>query len=196
MSVLLRYTLWWLDLMGPEAQTTDDERACLVRYATGKRCLAEIGVWQGRTTRELRKVMAPDGVLFAVDPYPPGRLGFSAPQRIAIGEVGRIRNGSIVWVRKTGVDAALDHGVAEAGLFDFVFIDGEHSYDGLRADWEAWRSRLVPGGVVALHDSRSSESRQIADAGSARFTRDVILRDPDFEVVEAVDTLTILRRRS
>jgi hypothetical protein len=194
MSVLVRYGLWRLGLAEPEAQTTDTERACLVRHATGKRRLAEIGVWQGRTTRDLRRVMAPDGMLFGVDPYPPGRLGFSAPQRIAMGEVAKVRNGGVIWMLKRGEEAAADPEVVAASPFDFVFIDGEHTWDGLAGDWRGWRPRVGLGGVVALHDSRSCDARVIEDAGSVRFTREVIMKDPGFEIFETADSLTVLRR--
>ena len=36
---------------------------------------------------------------------------------------------------------------------------------------------------------------EIDDAGSVVFTRKVILQDAQFELVETVDTLTLLRRR-
>jgi hypothetical protein len=77
---------------------------------------------------------------------------------------------------------------------DFAFIDGDHSYEGLRGDWEAWSALVAEGGVVALHDSRSCDARRIDDAGSVRFTAEVIARDSRFEVLEEVDTLTVLRR--
>jgi predicted O-methyltransferase YrrM len=157
--------------------------------------LAEIGVWHGVTTCRLRAAMAPDGVLLAIDPYPVGRLGFSAQQAIARREVERIANGQVRWLRKTGVQAACDPAVVELGSVDFVFIDGDHSYEGLRGDWEGWSGLVAPGGVVALHDSISSRTRQIEDAGSARFTREVIRHDPRFETAEVVDSLTVLRRR-
>ena len=67
--------------------------------------------------------------------------------------------------------------------------------DGLRGDWQAWSTLVAPDGIVALHDSCSSRSRQIDDAGSVIFTREDILQDPRFEVVEVADTLTVLRRR-
>ncbi|OLE02278.1 MAG: hypothetical protein AUI36_43495 [Cyanobacteria bacterium 13_1_40CM_2_61_4] len=55
----------------------------------GNSGLAEIGVWHGVTTCRLRSKMASDGVLFAVDPYPIGCLGFSAQRYIARKELGR-----------------------------------------------------------------------------------------------------------
>jgi hypothetical protein len=47
---------------------------------------------------------------------------------------------------------------------------------------------------VCLHDSCSSAERDIEGASSVAYTREVIRRDPRFEFVEAVDTLTVVRR--
>jgi hypothetical protein len=33
-----------------------------------------------------------------------------------------------------------------------VYIDGDHSFEGISADIEAWRFKLVKGGVLAFHD--------------------------------------------
>jgi predicted O-methyltransferase YrrM len=35
---------------------------------------------------------------------------------------------------------------------DFLFIDGDHSYKGVKADFELYSSLVRPGGIVALHD--------------------------------------------
>jgi predicted O-methyltransferase YrrM len=34
-----------------------------------------------------------------------------------------------------------------------LFIDGDHSYDGVRADWAHWGPRLEPDGHVLFHDA-------------------------------------------
>jgi predicted O-methyltransferase YrrM len=138
--------------------------------------------------------MAPEGILFAIDPFPAGRLGFSAQQRIARREVSTVQNGEVRWLRMTGRNAGRELGIAGGGAFDFVFIDGDHSYDGLREDWETWCCLTAAGGVVALHDTRSTPARNIDCAGSVRFTQTVILKDPRFNLVEVVDSLTVLRR--
>lgn len=39
-----------------------------------------------------------------------------------------------------------------APRIDLLFIDGDHSYEGVRADWEAYAGLLRPGSVVAFHD--------------------------------------------
>jgi predicted O-methyltransferase YrrM len=138
--------------------------------------------------------MDPEGTPWAIDPYPTGRLGFSAQKLIATSEVRKVSNGTVEWVRKTGVEAGRDLARQNGHDFDFVFIDGDHTYEGLRADWESWNPLLQRDGIMALHDSRSTSERHIDDAGSVRFTRDVILPDRKFEVLELVDSLTVLRR--
>jgi predicted O-methyltransferase YrrM len=50
-----------------------------------------------------------------------------------------------------------DHDVLErvrraAPEFDVAFIDGDHSYEGVKADYETYAPLVRPGGLVALHD--------------------------------------------
>lgn len=191
MTVLTHYLAWTVGLAPATTQTTPAERDCLAHYAAGRRSLVEIGVWHGVTTRRLRAAMHPQGVLSAVDPFPVGRLGFSVQQRIAHREVAAVGNGRVAWLRATGAAAARDHGPV-----DFVFIDGDHSEEGLLADWRAWNPLVEPGGIVALHDSRSTPERPIDEAGSVKVTNEVILRDERFAVVRTVDSLTVLQKRS
>lgn len=36
---------------------------------------------------------------------------------------------------------------------DLAFIDGDHSYDGVRTDWQILRPRMSPFGIVVFHDT-------------------------------------------
>ena len=47
------------------------------------------------------------------------------------------------------VDAAR---IFKDGILDFVFIDGDHTYEGVKSDIEAWLPKLKVGGVMAGHD--------------------------------------------
>jgi predicted O-methyltransferase YrrM len=38
------------------------------------------------------------------------------------------------------------------GTIDFIFIDGDHSYEACRADIAAWTPYVKRGGVIAFHD--------------------------------------------
>jgi len=194
MSVLLHYLRWSVGLASAETQTTPTERDALARWVAGRQCVIEIGVWHGVTTRRLREAMAADGVLFAIDPYPVGRLGVSFQQRIARAEVAAVRNGEVRWVRQTGADAARTLADELRGKVEFAFVDGDHTYDGLAGDWNSWTPLIAPGGIVALHDSRPTADRPIHDVGSVRFTAEVIRHDTRFILAEEVDSLTVLQR--
>ena len=138
--------------------------------------------------------MAPGGVLFAVDPYVPGRFGFSAPQIIAHQEVAKEKNGAIRWIRMRDLDAARWFVAANEPPLDFLFSDSLNSFEGFRATWEAWSPLMAPGGRYVLANSRSSATKRLDDAGSVVCTRDVILHDPRFRLLETVDTFTILEK--
>lgn len=196
MRALPHLLLWSVGLARAETQTSEAERDCLARHAAGKRRLVEIGVWHGVTTARLRSAMAPDGLLYAVDPFPVGRLGFSVQRYIAHRIVRQVSNGKVEWVRLTGAEAGRRHAADRLDPVDLVFIDGDHSYDVVRSDWEAWSPLVAEAGVVALHDSHPTPTRPIHDAGSVRFTQETVLCDRRFALVEVVDTLTVVRRTS
>lgn len=40
---------------------------------------------------------------------------------------------------------------------DCLFIDGDHSYDGVKQDYEMYRGLVKPGGWVAFHDINDTE---------------------------------------
>jgi hypothetical protein len=186
-KALGRLLLWELGLVTVNPWADPAETDAVRRHAAGKRRLAEIGVWEGGTTRALRRVMSADGVLVAIDPFPAGRLGISYQRPIARGEVTRVRNGQVIWIRDTGVAAARDPRVA-AAPFDFVFIDGDHSFEGLRGDWAAWAP--LAEDIVVLHDVIGDP-----DQGSVRFAREHIFTDARFEILETVGCLAVLKRR-
>jgi hypothetical protein len=195
MRVLRHFVLWNLRLAKALTPYTAAECECLERHAAGKTRLVEIGCWHGVNTRRLRKVMAPDGVLFGVDPYLPGRLGFSAQRFIARREVNQVMNGSIRWARVTDVEAARWFVASGERPVDFVFSDSVNTFEGFGRTWEAWSALIVSGGIYILANSRSSATLRLDDAGSARYTREVIVRDARFRLVETVDTFTVLERR-
>lgn len=188
------FALFSLGFAAAETQTSVAERDCIALCARDRRTAAEIGVWHGVTTCRIAESLAPGGVVYAVDNYRQGRLGFSFPQQVARRNTRNWRD-KIQFVRATGEQAAAEFKRDQRLQFEFVFIDGDHSYEGLRKDWEAWAPLIARGGMVALHDSRSTATRDLQDAGSCIFTREVIRRDKRFELIEEVDSLSVLRLR-
>jgi predicted O-methyltransferase YrrM len=54
----------------------------------------------------------------------------------------------IIPVRNNSIDASKSF----TDEIDFLFIDGDHSYKGVKADVVAWFSKLKSGGIIVMHD--------------------------------------------
>lgn len=46
---------------------------------------------------------------------------------------------------------------------DFLFIDGDHTFDGVREDFETYGPLVRPGGLVAFHDINPPSEREAID---------------------------------
>ena len=57
-----------------------------------------------------------------------------------------------------------------------LWIDGDHSYEGLKADWEAYTPLVVPGGYVMVDNYGDAEW-----PGVAQFLDNEVLGDEDPE---------------
>jgi predicted O-methyltransferase YrrM len=185
----LRYLAGW---DGPATQTTEAERQALAEHAAGRRRAIEIGVFEGFNTELIARELASDGRLFAIDPFLPGKLGFCWSKVIARRQISRAGlSGRVTFVRAMSWDACAQLN----GDFDFMFIDGDHSWGGIERDWRDWSGRVSPGGIMALHDTRVPEHNPaVAELGSCAFYREVIRHDSRFELVGSFDSLNVLRR--
>lgn len=189
-SSLVYWALHAARLRAASTQTTPAERAALVRHAAGRVSLVELGVMHGATTRLLCEVAGADGVVTAVDPFPPGRLGVSFECAIARREVARGGGARCRFVRATSAAAV----AGWTTPIDFLFIDADHAWPAIDHDWRRWTPFVVEGGLVALHDSRPLPGRQVYD--SVRYTETVVRQDPAWALVDEVDSLTVVRRLS
>ncbi len=52
-------------------------------------------------------------------------------------------------IRKRSADASVEW----SGPIDLLFIDGDHSYDGVKRDWELFSPHVSAFGVVVFHDT-------------------------------------------
>lgn len=52
---------------------------------------------------------------------------------------------------------------------DFVFLDGDHSYNGLKKDIAAWLSKVKKGGIISGHDFSYNQYPGIIQAVQERF---------------------------
>ena len=59
--------------------------------------------------------------------------------------------------------------------FDFLFIDADHSYEGCKADFEAWQDLVKSGCEIAFHDAHmESVNKVVEESGWVRYDIDTI----------------------
>jgi predicted O-methyltransferase YrrM len=131
------------------SQKLDELEPFLDRVAAlAPRAVCEIGTSAGGTLYLLTRVAADDAVLVSVDVDLPAHVA-AARSRLARGRqrVVSVQGDSHSAATRERVEAAL------AGRpLDVLFIDGDHSYDGVRRDWELYAPLVRPGGLIGLHD--------------------------------------------
>jgi predicted O-methyltransferase YrrM len=64
-------------------------------------------------------------------------------------------------IRRTSIEAVKNFNLP----IDYLFIDGDHSYEGVKLDVEAWFPKLKSGGIIVMHDIGWAEgvNKVIAD---------------------------------
>jgi predicted O-methyltransferase YrrM len=106
----------------------------------------EFGTYMGRTTYHLASIS--DDVRVTTLNLPPDRSGKYAPF------IGRFFQGTEREMQITQLfeDAYNFDPKPLAKKFDFIFIDGDHSYEGVENDTLKAFKLLKPGGVIMWHD--------------------------------------------
>jgi cephalosporin hydroxylase len=148
------------------------------------RRIVEIGTANGGTLFMLTQVAVPDATLVSVD-LPGGRLGGASSSmrhsypRWRAGLYRGFRRGDQV-VNVIRADSRAAETVEDVrrrlpgGKADFLFIDGDHSYEGVRRDFELYAPLVEVGGLVAFHDIVESRPGGHGDPGDVpRFWREV-----------------------
>jgi glycosyltransferase involved in cell wall biosynthesis len=134
-----------------DSLVTNAEKPIIREYAKGKKCLVEVGVAFGGTSQIIREVMDPTAKYYLVDPFlstkVPGQ-NLTADFERAKNNVNSVKNGEVIWLRQTSVDAAKQF----QDRPDFIFIDGLHDFNSVLVDWSVWHNYVLPGGYILFHD--------------------------------------------
>lgn len=182
-SVRALMALWsrihWADTDG---MMPADELLAIYRFAATwpvNGATVELGAWVGRTTSYLATACAVrgDGTVYAVDTFEGTKEGGTQYSTVAH-YGGGTHDAFQDQIRRSGVAhlirplVGLSGEVGErfsGGPIRMLLIDADHSYDGVRTDWNAWTPHVAPGGLIIFHDySISGVERFIGELDEQR----------------------------
>jgi predicted O-methyltransferase YrrM len=63
-------------------------------------------------------------------------------------------NTDLILLQGLSQDAELIEKARELGPYDFIFIDADHTYPAVHADWVNFSPMIAEGGVFAFHDTQ------------------------------------------
>jgi hypothetical protein len=177
-----------------QGMTNFDEFALLYRLATQVRngCIVEVGSYRGRSTVALGRGSL-DGQrvpVFAVEPHEEfiGVLGgkFGPEDRAAFFR-GMLNTGCYQIVRLVNLSSEVvtKNWPRPIGL---LWIDGDHTYDGVKRDFDCWSPYLTEDARIAFDDSLDES------IGPFRLINE--MQAQGYEVIETVSKIRVLKKRS
>jgi glycosyltransferase involved in cell wall biosynthesis/predicted O-methyltransferase YrrM len=149
---------------GIEGWMSENELVALNNLAGNMESIVEIGSWKGRSTHAL--LSGTKGRVYAVDHFG-GSQGeelqhkeaFDNPEVVYkqfMENVGSFNNLEVI--RKTSLGASKDF--VDKSI-DMVFIDGEHTYEGVKKDIESWLPKAKK--IICGHDYNWPDIKRAVD---------------------------------
>lgn len=173
-------------------QTTYAEQEAIRHFCTGKDKAVEIGVFEGLNTSIIAKALKPSGIVFGIDPFFTGRLNISYTKLITKITLSRKKVGQKVTLIEKISSEAIDD--IPDGI-DFVFVDGDHSFEGVCDDFFMYSAKLAPSGIIAFHDARLFENGWTgSDWGPVRLIQEVVIPSKEWKILNETDSLVIISR--
>ncbi len=114
--------------------------------------ILELGVYHGGTVMAWTHVATPDALIIGVD-LPGGEFGggFDPEQAMRIKALAKENQKIELLPLNTHLQSTFDL-IAQYGEFDFIFIDADHTYEGVKQDFELYSKLLRKDGLIAFHD--------------------------------------------
>lgn len=158
-------------VMSFEGQISQAEAQKLIELAQSTQpntVIVEIGTYRGRSAIALAfgSLLGNHNRVYAIDPHIEfqgifgGKFGIQDQaelyQNIVEAGVGHI----VAVISLHSVEAAKSWSARNVGL---LWVDGDHHYEAVRQDYEAWCPFLIEGGILAFHDSSTPGVKQLID---------------------------------
>lgn len=171
---------------------------CLLQSERGD--VVEIGSWQGRSTTYLATAVkeSGNGRLYAIDHFR-GNPGTESSYQVSTRDLSDLRENFISNMATLGFAETvhlLDCRTEEAAPqfkdrdIRFLFIDGDHTYEGVSRDFGLFEPQVVPGGLIVLDDVDSTFP------GIVQFVDELLASDYRFHPALSYPNTLVLKKPS
>lgn len=134
------------DVLGPHQKRSEIERFLQFAATRNPKIALEIGMAQGGTSFLLKESINTLTLLVCIDIY---------LHNVFILEAFNKRGCSLKFLEGSSTEPTIKQSVIDAlagRKLDILFIDGDHSYDGVKADFQSYRDLVADGGLIVFHD--------------------------------------------
>lgn len=160
----------WPIIDGIPGWLTQEEAEQLFNAArdmAGKGHIVEIGSYLGRSSCALclgsKSAAAPNqaSLVFAVDPFTawiaeqPHDKSIGGPNWTYPDFIENMKRARIMDVIRPMINTSLQAVINWDSKISLLFIDGNHDYEFVSKDFVMWSPYVIPGGIIALHDTET-----------------------------------------
>ncbi|MBN2421624.1 class I SAM-dependent methyltransferase [Candidatus Woesearchaeota archaeon] len=152
----------------------------LAKKCKNKGVIVEIGSWKGKSTvcLALGSKKGSKNKIYAVDPHI--IEGFNSTYNEFITNIKKAKVEDVVIpLVKTSKEASKNF----KEKIELIFIDGDHSYQGVREDFELWFPKVIDGGIVVFHDT-------IGHKGPKKLVEKALYKSRFFKNVQFVGSIS------
>lgn len=179
------------------------EQEALGLYRTARKLptgavVVEIGSWMGKSTYCISRGLA-SGKIFAIDPFN-ADAGNDDDSQDTYNAIGANKDLLTAFQKNLAQRGVTDKVVPKKGYsqdfhqefntIDFLFIDGDHSIEGCKSDFELYAHKVVKGGYIAFHDFYEDRN----ELGPTYVIKNMVLNNSGFQFIKLYDSLWVGKR--
>ncbi len=128
----------------------------------------EVGVQNGYNLKQICSQW--QGVALGVDLWPDHYIHETALEQL--------KNSQAILRKGNSIEVA--HWFSD-GFFDWCYLDADHAYEAVKADFEAWYPKVRSGGIVSGHDFAPVSNKNDCD-GVRQFIDEYMTLHPEIQM--------------
>jgi predicted O-methyltransferase YrrM len=157
--------------------------------------IVEIGTWQGKSTYCIAKGVK-SGRVYAIDPFnADGGYDKASETEYKIRKEGvslienfKTNMNNLKVLKKITIKEGYSYNFHnDFQKIDFLFIDGDHSIDGCKRDFDLYSHKVTNGGFIAFHDYHLDRS----ELGPTYVINKYVIKSDDFIFFKQFDSLWV-----